>query len=157
MVNDRLFARNAKYAQRGIGLAATVIGCLAMTIHRIVSEALMAPKAPLCHAVRVGSLVYCSGIHPYRLDRSVATGDFAAQTHQVFANLKAVLADAGTSLDHAVKMSVILVNMDDFQQMNEIYRSYFPAGNYPARTTIQSRLAREDMLLEIECVAEVPS
>ena len=127
-----------------------------MTLQRIVSDALMTPKAPLCHAVRVGSLVYCSGMHPYKKDRTVATGDFAAQAHQVFANLKAVLAEAGSSLDHVAKMTVVLVRMSDFQEMNEIYRSYFPSGQYPARTTIESKLAREEMLLEIECVAEVP-
>jgi 2-iminobutanoate/2-iminopropanoate deaminase len=128
-----------------------------MALQRIVSDALMTPKAPLCHAVRVGSLVYCSGMHPYRKDRSVDVDNFPAQLHQVFANLKAVLAEAGSSLDHVVKMNVILVRMTDFAEMNEIYRSYFPSGQYPARTTIQSPLARPEMLLEIECVAEVPA
>lgn len=128
-----------------------------MALQRIVCAALMAPKAPLCHAVRMGNVVYCSGIHPYRLDRTIAVGDFAEQTRQVFENLKAVLADAGTSLEHVAKMNVILVRMSDFAAMNEIYRSYFPSGEYPARTTIESRLARDEMLLEIECVAEVPA
>ena len=123
----------------------------------IVSDALMPPKAPLCHAVRTGHLVFCSGIHPYAKDRSIAVGDFAAQCHQVFANLAAVLAEAGTSLEHAVKMNVILVRMADFAAMNEIYRSYFPSGKYPARCTTESRLARDEMLLEIECIAEVPA
>ncbi|MEO8701234.1 MAG: RidA family protein [Kofleriaceae bacterium] len=127
-----------------------------MALTYIVSDALMKPAVPLSHAVRVGSLVYCSGMHPYTKDRTVAVGDFTAQCHQVFANLVAVLADAGTTLEHAVKMNVILVRMSDFAAMNEVYRSYFPSGNYPARCTTESRLAREEMLLEIECVAEVP-
>ena len=127
-----------------------------MALQRIVSDALMKPGVPLVHAVRTGNLVYCSGMHPYTKDRTVAEGDFAAQCHQVFANLKAVLADAGSSLDHVVKMNVILVRISDFQAMNEIYRSYFKPDQYPARTTIESRLARPEMLLEIECVAEIP-
>ena len=85
----------------------------------------------------------------------MAKGDFYAQMHQVMKNITAILEEAGTTLDKAVKINVILTDIKFFQEMNAIYRTYFKDGNYPARTTIQAPLAVEGMLLEIECVAEL--
>ena len=110
---------------------------------------------PISAAVKVGNLVFVSGTTPFDRDGNVAKGDFGAQMHQVMANIKAILAAAGTSLERAVKVVVILTRIGDFAQMNAIYREYFKAGNYPARTTIGAPLAHPDFLLEIECVAEV--
>ena len=73
---------------------------------------------------------------------------------QVMENIKALLEDGGSSLDKIVKANVILVRESDFAAMNEIYRSYFEAGVYPARTTIVAALANKEFLLEIECIAE---
>ncbi|HXQ50037.1 MAG TPA: RidA family protein [Stellaceae bacterium] len=112
------------------------------------------PTVPLSHAVKVGKLVFVSGSTPFDKDGHLARGDFAAQMHQVMANLKTILADAGSSLDRVVKIVVILTRIGDFAQMNAIYRTYFKEGNYPARTTIGGQLAHPDFLLEIECVAE---
>jgi 2-iminobutanoate/2-iminopropanoate deaminase len=80
--------------------------------------------------------------------------DFKAQMRQVMENLKAILEAAGSSLDKVVKVNVILVRISDFAAMNEIYKEYFKEGTYPARTTIEAKLAGQDFLLEIECVAE---
>jgi 2-iminobutanoate/2-iminopropanoate deaminase len=113
------------------------------------------PTVPLSHAVAAGGLVFVSGSTPFDKEGRLARGDFAAQMHQVMANLKVILADAGSSLERAVKVVVILTRIGDFAQMNEIYRTYFRAGNYPARTTIGGQLAHPDFLLEIECVAAV--
>lgn len=109
---------------------------------------------PYSSAVKVGNLVYVSGTTPYNIRRELAKGDFAAQMHQVIQNIKAVLEAAGSSLDKVVKVNVILQRITDFQAMNEIYKTYFKEGNYPARTTIEAKLANNDFLLEIECVAE---
>jgi 2-iminobutanoate/2-iminopropanoate deaminase len=109
---------------------------------------------PISAAVKVGNLVFVSGTTPFDSQGQVAKGDFGAQMHQVMANIKAILATAGTSLERAVKVVVILVRIGDFPQMNEIYRQYFKEGNYPARTTIGAPLAHPDFLLEIECVVE---
>jgi 2-iminobutanoate/2-iminopropanoate deaminase len=111
------------------------------------------PTVPLSHAVKVGNVVFVSGSTPFDKDGRLARGDFAAQMHQVMTNLKAILAEAGSSLDRVVKVVVILTRIGDFTQMNEIYRQYFKEGNYPARTTIGGQLAHPDFLLEIECVA----
>lgn len=113
------------------------------------------PRVPLSSAVKVGNLVFVSGTTPFDKNHQVAKGDFPAQMRQVMENLKTVLEAAGSSLDKVVKVNVILTRRSDFEAMNEIYKTYFREGNYPARTTIEAKLAGKDFLLEIECVAEV--
>jgi len=121
----------------------------------ISSDKVAKPKVPLSSAVKVGNLVFVSGTTPFDKNHQVAKGDFRAQMRQVMENLKAVLEAAGSSLDKVVKVNVILTRVSDFEAMNEIYKTYFREGNYPARTTIEAKLAGKDFLLEIECVAEV--
>jgi 2-iminobutanoate/2-iminopropanoate deaminase len=111
-------------------------------------------RVPLSNAVKLGNTVYVSGTTPFDVDRNIAKGDFKAQMRQVMENLKAILEAAGSSLDKVVKVNVILVRISDFAAMNEIYKEYFKEGTYPARTTIEAKLAGQDFLLEIECVAE---
>ena len=87
-----------------------------------------APKAigPYSQAVRAGSLVFVSGQIP--LDPTTGAmveGDITAQTHQVFANLEAILRAAGASLDTVVRSTVYLADMNDFAVVNEIYGRYF--------------------------------
>jgi 2-iminobutanoate/2-iminopropanoate deaminase len=112
-------------------------------------------RSPLSQAVKVGGLVFVSGTTAYTPDGSLAK-DFEGQMRQVMENIKVVLEAAGTSLDRAVKMNVLLARAADFAVMNEIYATYFEATNYPARTTIEATLARPELLVEIECVAEAP-
>lgn len=112
-------------------------------------------KAPLSHAVKANGLVFVSGTPGYFGDRQLAVGDFEAQFRQAIRNLQVVLEEAGSSLDRVCKVNVILTRESDFWPMNDLYREYFREGNYPARTTIIAGLAIPNMLLEIECVAEV--
>lgn len=126
---------------------------------RVVINSPKGPKvpAPLAHAVKVGNLVFVSGLPPYYGDkpRQFVADDFAAQFHQSMANLKTVLEEAGTTLDRIVKMNIIITRQSDFFLMNDLYRPYFAEGNHPARTTIISGLGIPGVLIEIECVAEV--
>jgi 2-iminobutanoate/2-iminopropanoate deaminase len=121
----------------------------------IMSDKVTRPKAPLSHAVKIGNLVFVSGTTPLYGERQLAKGDFAAQMHQVMKNIQTILEEAGTTLDKVAKVNVILTRIEDFEQMNTIYRIYFKDGNYPARTTIEAPLAIDGMLLEIECIAEL--
>ena len=109
--------------------------------------------APLSNAVRVGDLLYVSGVPGYFGDQQLAPGDFEAQCRQALDNLDVILKEAGTSFDRIVKTNVILTRQNDFAKMNELYRARFTPGNYPARTTVVAELAIPGMMLEIECVA----
>jgi 2-iminobutanoate/2-iminopropanoate deaminase len=70
----------------------------------------------------------------------------------VFANIKAILAAAGASLDHVVRTTVFLADMNDFAAMNEVYATYFrqPA---PARSTVQAARLPKDARVEIDVIA----
>jgi 2-iminobutanoate/2-iminopropanoate deaminase len=116
-----------------------------------------APAAigPYSQAVRVGDLVFTSGSIPLRPDGSMVEGDVTVQTAQVMENLQAVLAAAGTTLDHAVKCTCFLADMNDFAAMNEVYARYF-GETPPARSTVQVARLPRDVRVEVECVAWVP-
>jgi 2-iminobutanoate/2-iminopropanoate deaminase len=114
-----------------------------------------APKAigPYSQAVRAGSLLFVSGQIP--LDPAtgrLVDGDIAAQTHRVFANLRAILEAAGASLDHVVRATVYLADMDDFTVVNEVYGGYF-SSPAPARATVQAARLPKDARVEIDVIA----
>jgi 2-iminobutanoate/2-iminopropanoate deaminase len=114
-----------------------------------------APKAigPYSQAVRAGSLLFVSGQIP--LDPATGAlvdGDIAAQTHRVFANLRAILEAAGASLDHVVRATVYLADMDDFAVVNEVYGGYF-SSPAPARATVQAARLPKDARVEIDVIA----
>jgi 2-iminobutanoate/2-iminopropanoate deaminase len=116
-----------------------------------------APKAigPYSQAVRSGSLVFVSGQIP--LDPVTGTmvdGDIAAQTHRVFANLRAILEAAGASLDHVVRATVYLADMNDFAVVNEVYGTYF-SSPAPARATVQAARLPKDARVEIDVIASL--
>ena len=80
------------------------------------------------------------------------TGDIAAETRQVFANLGAVLAEAGASFDHVARTTVYLADMNDFAAMNEVYATFFTAPA-PARSTIQAAGLPKNARVEIDLIA----
>ena len=125
-----------------------------MALDIITSDEVRTSRVPLSNAVRSGDFIFMSGTTPFAKDGTIAVGDFEAQMRQVMENITALLEEGGSSLDKIVKTNVILVRGSDFAAMNEIYRSYFEDGVYPARTTIVAALAAKDFLLEIECIAE---
>ena len=114
-----------------------------------------APKAigPYSQAVRMGDLLFCSGQIP--LDPAtgqLVTEDIAAQTRQVFANLGAVLAAAGSSFAQVARTTVYLADMSDFAAMNEVYATYFDSPA-PARSTIQAAGLPRNARVEIDLIA----
>jgi len=114
-----------------------------------------APKAigPYSQAIRAGSLLFCSGQIPLDLATgALVEGDIAAQTRQVFANITAILEAAGTSLDHVVKTTVFLADMNDFAAMNEVYATFFRSPA-PARSTVAAAGLPRSARVEIEVIA----
>lgn len=116
-----------------------------------------APKAigPYSQAIRAGSLLFVSGQIP--LDPAtggLVEGDIAAQTHRVFANLRAILEAAGASLDQVVRATVYLADMEDFAVVNEVYGGYF-TNPAPARATVQAARLPKDARVEIDVIASL--
>lgn len=115
-----------------------------------------APAAigPYSQAIRAGNLVFASG----QLGLDPQTGKLQdgveAQAHQALANVKALLAAAGTSVDRVVKVTMFLANMADFAKVNAIYGEVF-THDPPARSTIQVAALPLGGLVEIEVVALV--
>ena len=120
---------------------------------KIATESAPAAIGPYCQAVVLGGMVYCSGQIP--LDprsMTIVPGDIEKQTAQVLQNLQAVLAAAGTDLSRVVKTTVFLKDLEDFKQMNAVYRRAF-GEHTPARSTVQVSRLPLDALIEIECIA----
>jgi len=121
----------------------------------IVTDAAPAAIGPYSQAIRAGSLLFVSGQIP--LDPAtgaMVAGDIAAQTHRVFANLKAILEAAGASFDHVVRTTVYLADMNDFATVNEIYATYF-SSPAPARATVQAARLPKDARVEIDVIASL--
>lgn len=113
--------------------------------------------SPITPAVKLGNLLFVSGIPAFDAEGRVAVGDFLAQMRQVMKNITDILTQAGTSWQNVAKVNILLTRREDFEPMNQIYAEYFPDGEYPARiTSVVYSLPRPNFLLEIECVALVP-
>ena len=119
-----------------------------------------APVGPYNQAiVASGRMVFLSG--QIALDPAtgaiVGEGDVIQQTEQVMANLKAVLEAAGATLGDVVKTGVFLKDMNDFATMNGVYAKYFDEATAPARACVEVARLPKDVLVEIDCIAVVPS
>jgi 2-iminobutanoate/2-iminopropanoate deaminase len=111
------------------------------------------PVGPYSQAILEGDFVFVAGQGP--LDpatRKYEPADVRTETHRTFANVKAILEAAGSSLDKVVKCNVYLRDIKDFAAMNEVYATYFTQP-YPARTTIQAGALPGGIAVEIECIA----
>jgi len=119
------------------------------------TEAAPAPfqGAPYSQAIRAGGLVFVSGQLALAPGGDKLVGEsIAEQTEQVFANLQAILEEAGSGLDRIVKTTVYLRDLDDFQGMNDVYRSY--VGDVPpARATLEVSALPSGALVEIDAIA----
>jgi 2-iminobutanoate/2-iminopropanoate deaminase len=114
-----------------------------------------APKAigPYSQGITTDGLVFTAG----QVALDPKTGELvgtttAQQTEQVFKNLEAVLAAAGTSLGNVVKTTVYLADMADFAQMNEVYAKHF-GTHKPARSTVQAAGLPKAARVEIDAIA----
>jgi 2-iminobutanoate/2-iminopropanoate deaminase len=119
------------------------------------TEAAPAPfqGAPYSQAIKGGGLVFVSGqlaLEPGA--KELVPGGIVEQTEQVFANLRAILEAAGTSLDRLVKTTVFLQHLDDFAGMNEVYARHV-GESPPARSTVEVAKLPSGALVEIEAIA----
>ncbi|MCW2976731.1 MAG: endoribonuclease [Actinomycetia bacterium] len=111
--------------------------------------------APYSQAIRLGDFVFVSGQLALKPgDKELSGGTIEEQTEQVFANLAAILAEAGTSLAKLVKTTVFLQNLDDFQGMNSVYAAHV-GERPPARSTVEVAKLPSNALVEIEAIAHL--
>jgi 2-iminobutanoate/2-iminopropanoate deaminase len=105
----------------------------------------------------VGDLLFVSGQIP--LDPGtgrMVEGDIAAQTSRVLENIRAVLVEAGLSLQAVVRTTIYLADMDDFPAVNDVYARFF-TDPYPARSTVQAGRLPRDARVEIDAIASLAS
>ena len=109
--------------------------------------------APYSQAIRAEGLVFVSGQLALRPDHAEIVGDsIEEQTEQVFANLRAILEEAGSGLDRLVKTTVYLADLGDFAGMNEVYARHV-GERPPARATVEVSGLPSGAKLEIEAIA----
>lgn len=118
----------------------------------ISTEKAPAAIGPYSQAVEANGFVYCSGQLPINAASGEMPEGITAQTETSLANVKAVLAAAGLTLDNVVKTTVYLADMSLFGPMNEVYGRTFKAP-YPARSAYAVKELPKQALVEIEVIA----
>ena len=119
----------------------------------IATTAAPAAIGPYSQGVDGGSVVITSGQLPIdAATGAFAEGGIAGQTRQSLLNVQAVLAAAGLTMDHVIKTTVFLNDMNDFAEMNQVYASFFEK-EAPARSAVEVARLPKDALVEIEAIA----
>lgn len=115
------------------------------------------PAGAYSQAIKYGDLVYVSGTCPFAIsDGSVLhPGDTAAQTRLVLEYITNILQAAGTSMEHVIKVTAFLDDLDRFKEYDRVYSEFFTVDP-PARSTVEIGKFPPGMCVEIECVAFVP-
>lgn len=113
-----------------------------------------APSAigPYSQAMIANGMVFTSGQIALKPSGEMVEGDVREQCAQVLANLKAVLEAAGSSLNHVIKTTIFLDNMDDFAAVNELYAEAF-GTHKPTRSTVAVKTLPKNALVEIDAIA----
>jgi 2-iminobutanoate/2-iminopropanoate deaminase len=120
----------------------------------ITTEKAFVSKSPLVQGLKVGNLLFVSGQVPVDSKTlEVVSEDFSIQARHVLEGLKAILKAAGSSLQTVAKTTVFLTDMGRFQEMNQIYKEYFPEP--PARTCIGVKELPRKSQIEIEAIAVI--
>jgi 2-aminomuconate deaminase len=138
-----------------------------MSTQKFNSQNAPEPVGSYPHAQRVGDLLFLSGVGPRErgkkeipgvtLDKNgkISSYNIETQCHSVFANVKAILEDSGSSWDNLVDVTIFLTNMeDDFKAYNKIYGEYFK-DNQPCRTTVEINCLPTPIAIELKCIATI--
>ena len=107
---------------------------------------------PYSQAIDTGTFVYASGQIPINPADGTIPAGITAQTAQSLSNVKAILTEAGLTMDNVVKTTVFIADMADFAAMHEVYAQAFSAP-YPARSAVAVRDLPKGVLVEIEVIA----
>ena len=111
------------------------------------------PIGPYSQAIRANGFLYVSGQVGLDPQTGALTGTtIQEQTERTLQNVKGIVEAAGVKLNHVVKTTVFLKDMNDFAAMNEVYARYFTSAP-PARSTVQVARLPKDALVEMEVIA----
>lgn len=113
-------------------------------------------RLPFSSAVRVGDVLYLSGVIGTGSDGKLAPG-IEAQTRQTMDNIGAMLKRAGRSFDDVFKCTVMIDDMKQWQAFNAVYMTYFKPDRLPARSALGADGLALGALVEVECLAHAPA
>lgn len=116
-------------------------------------EGLKKSASPFSFAVWAGDFCYLAGQLGTDPQTEKLPEDFKAESGQVMKNLQTVLESQGLDFKDVLKTTVYLTDVKDFATMNEVYRAYFPEGNFPARETVQVAGLVRSARIEISMIA----
>ena len=106
--------------------------------------------------IATGAMLFTAGQIPLDPKNGKIVGDdIQTQTKQVLENISAILRAAHCGIEHVIKVTVFLNDMNNFSQMNEVYLSYFK-DNPPVRSTVEVSRLPKDVMIEVECIAIIP-
>jgi len=98
--------------------------------------------------------IFTSGQVPLDPETGAIVGTtIEEQTEQALKNVKAILEEAGSSMENVLKTTVFIKNMNDFAAMNAVYATYFTEGSFPSRSAVEVARLPKDVLVEIETIA----
>jgi len=112
------------------------------------------PSGPYSQAIVSDGFIFCTGQIAQSLESNDISGTVAEQTEQIIKNIKAVLSAANSNLENVIKVTVFLIDMKDFSEMNEVYKKHF-FKPFPARSTVCVQALAANAKLEVEVIAKV--
>ena len=118
----------------------------------VVTSKAPAAIGPYSQGIDIGNLVFTSGQLPLNMDTGEMETEIKAATKASLSNVKAILAEAGLTMDNVIKTTVFISDMNNFAAMNEVYATFF-GDTAPARSCVEVARLPKDVLVEIEAVA----
>lgn len=120
----------------------------------VATKAAPAAIGPYSQGNTFGNLIFTSGQIPIDPETGTVVGTtIEEQTEQVMENVKAILEEAGSSMQNILKTTVFIKDMNDFAAMNAVYAKYFSEGAFPSRSAVEVARLPKDVLVEIETIA----
>jgi len=112
------------------------------------------PVGPYSQAIVTSDYVFLSGLIPITVEGDLIKGDVRSQFETIMQNARAILEQAGSSLDKVLKVTVFMTDLSRFDEMNRVYAEFFRSP-YPSRTTIQVSSLPKGAEIEIEILAHL--